>query len=376
MKIVLTGGGTGGHFFPLIAVAEEIRALIDERKLLPIKLYYMSDAPYDKRALFENGIHYVSVPAGKNRLYGGIQNYIDMLKLIPACIIAILKLFFIYPDVVFSKGGYASFPTLFAARVLRIPVIIHESDTVPGRVSLWSAKFAKKIALAHPRAGAYFPTEKTAYVGIPIRKNIREKGNTNVHEYFEFNSNIKTVFVIGGSSGAEYINDVIVDGLPIFLKDYQVIHQAGAKLYEEVKNTVDVVVTDKTLLSNYRLYGLMNPVEMKMAAGCANIVITRAGSTSLAEISLWGIPCIVIPLPESISRDQKSNAYEFAHTGAGIVIEQANLNVSILKNQIDTILSNPNTYNEMSQAALKNGRPDAARLIAEELIRITLDHQK
>ncbi len=188
MKIVFTGGGTGGHFFPLIAVAEEIRILIEERKLLQIKLYYLSDSPYDKRALFENNIEYVHVPAGKSRLYGGVANFIDMFKIIPSCIIAVIKLFFIYPDVVFSKGGYASFPTLFAARVLRIPVVIHESDTVPGRVTLWSSKFAKKIAIAHPRAGSYFPPEKTACVGIPIRRGIREKGNNNVHEYFKFNS--------------------------------------------------------------------------------------------------------------------------------------------------------------------------------------------
>ncbi len=376
MKIVLTGGGTGGHFFPLIAVAEEIRGIIDEKKLLPIKLYYLSDAPYDKRALFENGIRYVHVPAGKNRLNGGIQNFFDMFKIIPACLIALLKLFVIYPDVVFSKGGYASFPTLFAARVLGIPVVIHESDTIPGRVSLWSAKFAKKIAIAHKNAASYFPAEKLAYVGIPIRKNIREKGNVNVHEYFNFKSTEKTVFVLGGSSGAEYINDVIVDGLTTFLKDYQVIHQVGEKNYEVVKNTVDVVVEDKTLLAHYALFGLMNPVEMKMAAGAADIVITRAGSTSLAEIALWGVPCIVIPIPETISRDQKTNAYEYARTGAGIVIEQANLNVTILKTEIDIILGDKERCKHMVEAATKNANPNAGKIIAEELIRITLEHQK
>lgn len=376
MKIVLTGGGTGGHFFPLIAVAEEIRQIIDEKKLLSIKLYYLSDAPYDKRALFENGIKYVHIPAGKNRINGGIANFIDMFKIIPACLIALLKLFIIYPDVVFSKGGYASFPTLFAARVLRIPVVIHESDTIPGRVTLWSAKFAQKIAIAHKNAASYLPAEKLAYVGIPIRKNIREKAKDNTHEYFTFNKNTKTVLVLGGSSGAEYINDVIVDGLPVFLKDYQVIHQVGDKNFETVKSTVDVVVEDKTLLGHYRVFGLMNPVEMKMAAGAADIVITRAGSTSLAEIALWGVPAIIIPIPETISRDQKTNAYEYARTGAGIVIEQANLNVTILKTEIDIILGDEVRSKNMVEAAQKNANPNAAKIIAEELIRITLEHVK
>jgi UDP-N-acetylglucosamine--N-acetylmuramyl-(pentapeptide) pyrophosphoryl-undecaprenol N-acetylglucosamine transferase len=376
MKIVLTGGGTGGHFFPLIAVAEEIRSIIDEEKLLPIKLYYISDKPYDKRALFENGIQYVYVPAGKNRLTGGIKNYIDMIKLIPSCMIALIKLFFIYPDVVFSKGGYASFPTLVAARILRIPVVIHESDTVPGRVSLWSAKFAQKIAIAHVRAKDYFPEEKTALVGIPIRKNIRERAKDNVHKYFKFNPNVKTIFVIGGSSGAEYINDVIVDGLDVLLADYQIIHQAGADLYQMVSDTAQIALHNKSLLPRYALFGLMNPVEMKMAAGAADIVITRAGSTSLAEIALWGIPAIVIPIPETISRDQKTNAYEYAHTGAGIVIEQSNLSVTILKTELDLILGNQNRYQAMCQAATTQATPDAANIIARELIRITLQHQK
>ncbi len=376
MKIVLTGGGTGGHFFPLIAVAEEIHAIIEEQKLLPIKLYYFSDAPYDKRALFENSIQYVNIPAGKSRLYGGLQNYIDMLKLIPSCLQAIVKLFSIYPDVVFSKGGYASFPTLFAARVLGIPVIIHESDTVPGRVSLWAAKFAQKIAIAHPLAASYFPTEKTALVGIPIRKSIKEKARTGMQDFFAFSSNLKTIFVIGGSSGSETINDTIIDALPLLLKNYQVIHQVGLNNITEIKNRLPIVFNDKGLLLRYKIFGLMSPLEMKMAAGIADIVISRAGSTSLAEISLWAIPSIIIPIPENISRDQKSNAYEYARTGAGIVIEQANLSSSIIVSQISQILDNPKRYQNMVSLASANAQPDAARKIADELIRITLEHQK
>ncbi len=330
MKIVLTGGGTGGHFFPLISVAEEIRSIIEKEKMLPIKLYYFSDSPYDKRALFENDIKYVYIPAGKNRLYGGIQNYIDMIKLIPSCIQALIKLFSVYPDVVFSKGGYASFPTLFAAKILRIPVVIHESDTIPGRVSLWSAKFATKIAISHPTAASYFPKEKTALTGIPLRKEVRDKAVFGMQEFFNFKENIKTIFIIGGSSGSETINEIVLDSLNILLKDYQIIHQVGSKSFEEIKSRINVVVSDKSLLVNYKLFGLMNPLEMKMAAGIADLVITRAGSTSLAEISSWGLPSIVIPIPEGISRDQRTNAYEYARLGAGEVIEQSNLSPAIL----------------------------------------------
>lgn len=376
MKIVLTGGGTGGHFFPLIAVAEEIRRVIEEQKLLAIKLYYFSDTPYDKRALFENGIEYVYVPAAKNRIYGGLQNYIDMIKLVPACISALGKLFSVYPDVVFSKGGYASFPTVFAARILGIPVIIHESDTVPGRVSLWSAKFAKNIAIAHPQAASFFPKEKTALVGIPIRKEVREKATFGMHEFFTFSPNLKTIVILGGSSGAEAINDVILDSLDILLPEYQIIHQVGLKNTDEITSRIDVVLKNKELLPRYKVFGLMNPLEMKMSAGIADIVITRAGSTSLAEIALWGIPSIIVPIPESISRDQRSNAYEYARTGAGEVIEQVNLAPTILHAEITRILTNEKLYTSMKEATKKTATPNAGRIIAEQLIEITLKHQK
>jgi UDP-N-acetylglucosamine--N-acetylmuramyl-(pentapeptide) pyrophosphoryl-undecaprenol N-acetylglucosamine transferase len=376
MKIVLTGGGTGGHFFPLISVAEEIRSIIEKEKILPIKLYYFSDSPYDKRALFENDIKYVYIPAGKNRLYGGIQNYIDMIKLIPSCIQALIKLFSVYPDVVFSKGGYASFPTLFAAKILRIPVVIHESDTIPGRVSLWSAKFATKIAISHPTAASYFPKEKTALTGIPLRKEVRDKAVFGMQEFFNFKENIKTIFIIGGSSGSETINEIVLDSLNILLKDYQIIHQVGSKSFEEIKSRINVVVSDKSLLVNYKLFGLMNPLEMKMAAGIADLVITRAGSTSLAEISSWGLPSIVIPIPEGISRDQRTNAYEYARLGAGEVIEQSNLSPAILSTEIDKILSDQSLYTKMSKSAKENAKQDAGKIIAEQLVRIVLDHQK
>jgi UDP-N-acetylglucosamine--N-acetylmuramyl-(pentapeptide) pyrophosphoryl-undecaprenol N-acetylglucosamine transferase len=133
MKIVLTGGGTGGHFYPIIAVAQAINQVVLERKLVEPRLYYFGDKPYDAKALFENNIEYRNVPAGKIRRYFSILNFSDTLKTGMGIITAIWRLYFIYPDIVFSKGGYASFPTLFAAKFLKIPVFIHESDSHPVR---------------------------------------------------------------------------------------------------------------------------------------------------------------------------------------------------------------------------------------------------
>lgn len=376
MKIVFTGGGTGGHFFPLIAVAEEVRAIINEQKLLPIKLYYISDAPYDKRALFENGIKYIEIQTGKRRLYGGIQNFFDIFKIAGGCFSATIRLFFLFPDVIFSKGGYASFPTLFAARLLRIPVVIHESDSVPGRVSLWSAKFAKKIALAQAKTAVSFPKDKIAVVGIPIRKQVREKSKMGMFEFFGFDQNIPVILILGGSSGAEVINESIVDALTELLPQYQIIHQTGILNKESVVLRSNLVLEKSQYKNRYKVFDLLNPLELKMAAGAATLVITRAGSTSLAEIALWGLPSVVIPIPEGVSRDQRTNAFDYARTGAAIVIEQENLSAAIIVSELNRLISDKQKLSTMSQAASSNAQPNAARIIAQELIDITLSHQK
>src|SRR3989344_5923626 len=137
MKIVFTGGGTGGHFYPLISVGEKDNQIIDHENILGAKLYYVSDSPYDKEMLFENGILYEEIISGKRRTYFSLKNFSDLFKIFFGVLNALFKMFSIYPDVVFGKGGYASFPTIFAARILRIPIVIHESDSAPGRVNKW-----------------------------------------------------------------------------------------------------------------------------------------------------------------------------------------------------------------------------------------------
>src|SRR3989344_4523548 len=138
MKILFTGGGSGGHFYPIIAIAQEIKDVVKEERLLEPHLYYLSPDPYDKRMLFENNIIYRKSPAGKYRRYFSIKNFFDFFKTGWGIIKAVFQVFFIFPDVILSKGGYASFPTLLAARLFRIPLVIHESDSIPGKVNVWA----------------------------------------------------------------------------------------------------------------------------------------------------------------------------------------------------------------------------------------------
>ncbi len=375
MKILLTGGGTGGHFYPLIAIAEELNELADKEKIIKLKLYYMADSPYDKRLLFENGITYIAVPAGKMRTYFSIRNFFDIFTAGIGAFYGLLNMFFIYPDVVISKGGYVAFPAVLAAKLLRIPVIIHESDSAPGRVNVWTAKFAKRIAVSYPEAADYFPKEKTAHSGQPIRKEILHPTPDGTFEFFKLDPNIPVIFIVGGSLGAEIINNTILEILPALLSKYQVIHQTGEKNIDDVIARSNLEMEHNPNISRYRPIAYLDNLSTKMAAGCATLIISRAGSM-IFEIASWGVPSIIIPITNSNADHQRKNAFNYARSGACDVIEEANLIPDVLASEIDKLISNKEKLAQMKGRALAFATPNAAEKIAQEALSIALAHNK
>ena len=342
MRIGFTGGGTGGHFYPIISVIEELQKIVEEERLVQPRYTYYADTPYNDRLLFENRISYVHISAGKWRRYFSFQNYTDMFKTLAGIIKATIKLFIEYPDVIFSKGGYASFPIVCGARLLRIPLVIHESDSTPGRVNRWAAQYATRIAVSYPDAFAFFPEGKTAVTGNPIRASIEHLVTVGAHEFLDLDPNLFTILVLGGSQGAQKINDILLDILPDLVARYQVIHQAGKKNLEEVRGRADYLLTDSVLAKRYKLFDYLNDSALRMAAGAATIIISRAGS-AIFEIAQWGVPSIIIPIPESISHDQVSNAVTYARFGGAV--------------------------------AKSFARTDEARAFALEVLNIALEHE-
>jgi UDP-N-acetylglucosamine--N-acetylmuramyl-(pentapeptide) pyrophosphoryl-undecaprenol N-acetylglucosamine transferase len=377
MKILFTGGGTGGHFYPIMAVAGAVREKARQRKILEPKLYYMAPDKYNPRALFESELDFVSVPAGKIRRYFSILNFTDAFKTLFGCIIALIKMYSIYPDVVFGKGGYASFPGLFAAKLLNIPVVIHESDSRPGRVNAWAGKFATKIAVSYPDAAQYFQTDKNkiAYTGNPIRKEIAFPLSNGAHELLQLEPSTPTIFILGGSQGAGAINDTILAALPELLNKYQVIHQTGRTKFAEIKQTTDSVLKGHPYSSRYHPFDYLGELPLRMAAGVASVIISRAGST-IFEIAAWGVPSIIIPLPSSVSHDQTTNAFSYAKTGAASVIEQNNLTPHVLIGEINRINDSKTISETMRQQAKNFARLDSADIIGEALLDIALTHEK
>ncbi len=375
MKIVLAGGGTGGHVYPLLAVAGEIRRMAKADQLIQPEIFFVSDGPYDARALFELGISFRKIYAGKTRRYFSILNFTDLFKTAIGIFKALIVMFSIYPDVVFGKGGYASFPVLVASRILGIPVIIHESDSKPGRVSAWASKFARKVAISYPDAAKYFPSEKVAWTGNPIRQEIAYPAKEGAKEYLQLEEGIPVILIIGGSQGAERINDVVIESLPELIKDYQIIHQTGKKHFDEINKTSEVVMGLSLHKHRYKPFNYLDLLAMRMSAGSANLVISRAGS-SIFEIAAWGLPSIIIPIPEAISHDQTQNAFNYARSGAAVIIEENNLTSEVLLSEVRRIFGNPELQKQMSEKAKAFAKLDAAKTIANAILEIGISHEK
>ncbi|MEX2028904.1 MAG: UDP-N-acetylglucosamine--N-acetylmuramyl-(pentapeptide) pyrophosphoryl-undecaprenol N-acetylglucosamine transferase [Candidatus Paceibacterota bacterium] len=380
MKIVFTGGGTGGHFYPIIAVAQKVNKIIDQEKILGAKLYYTSNDPYDKAMLFENGLLYEEISAGKMRTHtsfkGFFMNLLDLFKIFLGVINAVFKIFSIYPDVVFGKGGYASFPTILAARILRIPVVIHESDSAPGRVNKWAGRFAKKIAVSFVEAADYFSKKQIAWTGQPIRTEIEYPARREeALKYFKLDDNLPTILVFGGSQGAELVNNTILDALPRLVENYQIIHQTGVRNFTTVANRAEVVLADNPNKSRYISMAFFNPLALRMSAGVATLVISRAGSM-LFEIASWGLPSILIPITNTNMDHQKKNAFSYARVGACSVVEEMNMTANILSSEIERIIEDKEGYEQMAKAAKDFHKPDAAMKIARALVDIALGHEK
>lgn len=378
MRIVFTGGGTGGHFYPIIAIVERIHEMIDERKLLEPELIYLGPSVFDNRSLVEQDIIFKHAHAASIRSYSNpLMNIIAIPTILIGIVKALFQMFALYPDVVFSTGGYAAYPTLVAARILMIPVIIYDADATPGKVSLYAAKFARWIGVAHPDAPNRFPAayrSKIALIGHPIRREIEAPANEGAKEFLDMDQSVPTVFVLGGSQGAQAINDAITDTLTLIIDRYNIVHQTGAANLASTKALAEVLLKDNRNKEHYRAFGIMNSLALRMVAGSSSLIICRAGSGTIFEIASWGLPSILIPIPESISHDQTKNAFSYARTGAAVVLEQKNLTPHLLAAEIDRIMGSAELRQSMSEKAKAFSRPDAARKIARLLLDTALEH--
>ncbi len=372
MKIFLTGGGSGGHFYPLIAVARSIFKIAEDERIAKLKIYLISDfvTEEQKELLFKEDIKFLKVPAGKIRRYFSLLNISDFTKTFLGIVVSFFKIYQILPDIVFSKGGYSAFPVLFCAKIFRIPIIIHESDSVPGAVNRWSSKWAQKIAVSFKETIRFFDSGKTIVSGNPVRIQILGGSAKEALLHFNLEENVPVILILGGSQGATKINEVILDLLPELLEKYQIIHQTGENNYKDIKGRAGVILEKVLLKHRYHPFPFLNEGSLKNAGKIASLAISRAGAGSIFEIASWGMPSILIPLLNSAQNHQRENAYNYAGNGACEVIEEPNLKPHILFSRVDSILSSDERMRTMSEGAKAFSRLDASEVLAREIIKL------
>jgi UDP-N-acetylglucosamine--N-acetylmuramyl-(pentapeptide) pyrophosphoryl-undecaprenol N-acetylglucosamine transferase len=250
--------------------------------------------------------------------------------------------------------------------MLGVPIFLHESDVIPGAVNRFLAHFALEVFTSFPNT-PYFPKKKIILVGNPIRRELLEGNLETARNFFGLSGKKPILFILGGSQGAQRINDLILEILPDLLRDFELIHQCGKKNFQQVEAEAKVV-TPPELLKFYHLFPFLNEEELKNAYLASDLIISRAGSGVIFEIAAFGKPSILIPLPESAQEHQIKNAYTFAQSGATIVIEEENFTGHFFLERLKYLFSYPRILEKMSFCARDFSRPRAAQIIATYLL--------
>lgn len=374
LKILFTGGGSGGHIYPLVSVAEELYAAADVANQ-ELTIDYLGAYGEFGTVLTNYNVAIYSVVGGKIRNYFSWLNFIDIFRIGYAFCQAFFRLYFLMPDVVFSKGGTGALPVVIAARFYLIPVIIHESDAIPGKANKMSAWFATRIAISFAGAFKYFDKRKTALVGNPIRKEFftDPKETRAARVELGFLSDLPLILILGSSQGARALNDFIFGVVTLLTHDNQLLHQVGIKNMgeadAEASKIIDLLPSEEK--ERYKIVPFLDE-DYVNAMQAADVIVSRASSGSIFEIAASHKPSILIPLPESARDHQRENAYAYASTGAATIVEQENLLPSIFLGQLQKILKNEAVTKSMSLATRGFARPNAAKLIAEEIIKLGL----
>lgn len=369
LRIAFTGGGSGGHVYPLLAVAGEVQKLATGSDL---QMDYFGPKDAFAVLITSSGMRFHSVMGAKLRNYSILQNILDVPKFFIGILQAFWKVFWVMPDVIFSKGGTGAFPVVLAGWFYRVPVIIHESDAIPGATNILSARFATRIALAYEGAKNYFDSEKTAVVGNPVRPwllihtpDVKEAKNN-----LGFKPELPLTLILGGSQGSTRINEFVISHLNAIIKETQILHQTGAGNFTEMQTLAKAALGDlESFKSPYKITPYFKEdEELKIALTAADCIVSRAGSGAITEAAAFGKPMILIPLPESAHDHQRANAKTFETAGGAVIIEEENLLSGIFIGALKQLLTNEEKRKKMSAASLSFVKVDAAQTIAKEIL--------
>ncbi len=366
IKIVFAGGGTGGHIYPGLAIADELKVLAKNNGT-DIEIYWFGNSKgMDKTLVQKSGSadFFCGIPSGKLRRYFSVQNFFDLFKIIAGFFVSFFKLLVIRPKIVFSKGGFVSVPPCFAAKILKIPVFTHECDFTPGLATKLNSRFASKILVSYPETVKYLKKDKQSkavVTGNPVRPVFYNADAQNGRSFLFNGKNADltkpVLLVLGGSLGAHQLNELVVQNLEWLTARFNVVHQSGAKDADFVPEQTD----------SYFPYPFIYE-QMPDVIACADVVLSRAGANTIWESAVEGKAAVLIPLCGSGTRgDQVDNARFFEKNGAAFVLAGKEADSANLKIQLEKLLDK-DIRNKMAENAKKLAGGKRASLVIAELI--------
>ena len=358
-RVIISGGGTGGHIYPAIAIAN---ALQEQNPSIEI-LFVGAEGKMEMEKVPKAGYKIIGLPiVGINRS-NLLKNLSFPFKLAKSFTKAIQIIKDFNPDIAIGVGGYASGPLLIAASLKNIPIFIQEQNSFAGITNKFLAKKAKNIFVAYPNMEKFFPAEKIKWLGNPVRKDLiqLEGKKDKAINFFNLSSEKPCLLVIGGSQGARSINKAIAENIAkIAISNIQLIWQTGVSFEKEAQEIVQKYPSLKAYVSAF-IY------EMDLAYAAADLVCSRAGALSVSEICLAGKPSILVPFPAAAEDHQTENAKSLANEGAAILVKDAEASQKMVDEALKIILQ-PEKLQEIGLAAKKLAKPMASTEIAEQIL--------
>jgi len=349
-KMLFSGGGTGGSVAPLLALVNSLK-----KEGSYEFLFVGTKNGVEKEMVKSVGLKYKSITAGKLRRYFSLENFIDPFKILIGFFESLALLTDEKPDVIISAGSFVSVPLVWAGWLFNIPVLIHQQDARPGLANKLMAPCAKKITVTFKKSLADYG-QKAAWVGNPIQliNNSRELSKGEILKKFNLKDDMSTVLITGGGTGAAAINNLVYESLDELVKFCQIVHLTGKNKTKDVKK------------ENYQQIELLEQNKMYEIMRVSDLVITRAGLSTLTEISYFSIPAMIIPMPES---HQEDNAEIFSKKEAALVLDQRELNKEKFVSSVKNILKDKVLKEKLSKnisGVIKKGA-------SEEIIKIIKD---
>lgn len=366
-NIIISGGGTGGHVFPAISIANAIKEIEPEANIL----FVGALGKIEMEKVPAAGYQIIGLPVAGLQRKLTTKNISFIFKLTRSLKMSknIIKDF--EPDVVVGVGGYASGPVLYQANKMKIPTLIQEQNSYAGITNKILAKRAQKICVAYEGMEQYFPEKKILLTGNPVRQDLLDKiGNkTEALKHFDLDTDKKTILVIGGSLGARTINESVIKGISkIGRSDFQLLWQTGKYYFDEAKK-----VTDQSEYNNIKVLDFIKRMDYAYAA--ADIIISRAGAGTISELSLVGKPVILVPSPNVAEDHQTKNALSLVNKKAAIMIKDDNAKERLMNTALE-LIQNKILINTLSGNIKGMALRDSAKIIAEEVLQLVGNRKK